>query len=132
MKAAHFLPELFGRQVDVFNLDFEVLSCAEREIFLHDVFKAYEDAKIVDFLSRVERVDNAVDFVVGKIGALILRAFDFLFSAEIGSVDEQSFIGAVRVKEDDRNICAGVGEDIRRHGDDAAQNFFVNDVLTNF
>ena len=87
-EAVHFLLELFGRQVDVLNLDFEVLTRAEGKIFLRDVVKADEDAKIVDFLPRVECVDNAADLIVGKVGALILRAFDFLFSAESGSVDE--------------------------------------------
>ena len=76
-------------------------------------------------------VDNTVDLVFGKVGALILRAFDFLFGAGNGSVNEQNFVEAVRVEENDRNICAGVSENIRRHGNDAAQIFFVDYVLTN-
>ena len=81
MKATHFLLKLFGQKVDVFNLNFEVLPCAEGEIFLQYFVEANEDAKIFDFLSLIKGVDNAIDFVVGKIGALILCTIDFLFGA---------------------------------------------------
>lgn len=132
-KASHFRLKLFGRKFDVFNLDLEILPRAEGKIFLSNLIETNEDAKIFDFLPPIERVDNVIDFVVRKMGALILRPFDFLLCAEIGSVDEQNFIvrRPVIVEEDDRNICSSVSENIRGHGDNTAQNFLIDDVLTN-
>lgn len=117
--------EFVGGDVGVFDFDFEVLSGAERVVFALDITVISEHREIVLFLTGIERVDDSVDFLVGKHGALGFA--DLFLGAEAGCVHQQRvvmFLGFVQ--EDDGHVGAGVGEDAAGHGDDPTQHVLVD------
>lgn len=126
--------EFLGRNIDVFDFDLEILPRAERNLFLLNLAQGNEDTEIVFFPAFVECLDDALYFFVREVGALILRAFDFLLRAEVRGVHEHrlSVRRSLRVEEQHGDVGARVREDIGRHGDHAAQEFLFDDVFSDF
>ena len=126
--------EFLGRNIDVFDFDLEILPRAERILFLLNLAQGNEDTEIVFFPALVECLDDALYFLVGEVGALVLRALDFLLRAEVRGVHEQCLsVGrSLRVKEQHGDVGARVREDVGGHGDHAAQEFFLDDIFPDF